>query len=85
MAGEPAGLLSLDIPAGGQVEIDTFGLVPERIGHGVGGHFLTLATRLAWEATSDVSRVWLHTSDRDHPAALANYERRGFTRYHVHA
>lgn len=80
---EPVGLLSLDVPPGGDVELDTFGLLPDYVGRGLGGHFLTLGTRLAWDAAAPGFRVWLHTSDRDHPAALQNYRRRGFREYEV--
>jgi GNAT superfamily N-acetyltransferase len=79
----PAGLLSLDGPPGGDVEVDTFGLLPDHIGQGIGGHLLTLGVRHAWTLTPAVSRVWLHTSSRDHAHALPNYERRGFLRYQV--
>jgi GNAT superfamily N-acetyltransferase len=81
--GLPAGLLSLDVPPGGKVEVDTFGLLPDHIGHGIGGHFLSVSVRLAWTVTPHVSRVWLHTSSRDHGHALPNYERRGFRRYQL--
>lgn len=81
--GEPVGLLSLDVPSGGDVEIDTFGLLPDYVGRGLGGHFLTLSAQLAWDLASPGSRVWLHTSDRDHPAALPNYQQRGFQQYQV--
>jgi GNAT superfamily N-acetyltransferase len=81
--GAPAGLLSLDLPPGREVEIDTFGLVPDYIGQGIGGHFLTVGVRLAWTVVPLVSRVWLHTSSQDHANALPNYERRGFRRYRV--
>jgi GNAT superfamily N-acetyltransferase len=81
--GDPAGLLSLDLPPGGDVEIDTFGLLPNHIGQGIGGEFLTVGIRLAWTVTPHVSRVWLHTSSRDHCHAVSNYERRGFRRYQV--
>lgn len=77
----PAGLLSLDVQPDGQVELDTFGLLPGYLGRGIGGRFLTVGVRLAWAAAPNASRVWLHTSDRDHPNALPNYERRGFRRY----
>jgi GNAT superfamily N-acetyltransferase len=60
--GAPAGLLSLDVPPGGEVEVDTFGLLPDHTGQGIGSHFLTVGVRLAWAATPAVSRVWLHTS-----------------------
>jgi hypothetical protein len=46
----------------------------------IGGHFLTVGVRLAWTIAPEVSRVWLHTSSRDHSHALPNYERRGFRR-----
>jgi GNAT superfamily N-acetyltransferase len=81
--GEPVGLLSLDVPGGGDVEIDTFGLLPSHLGRGLGGHFLTLSVQLAWDVAPPGARVWLHTSDRDHPAALPNYQRRGFQQYQV--
>jgi len=79
---EPAGLLAVVSHPGGDSEIDMFGLVPEFVGRGFGGHILTLAVRLAWavdpvDATT-IRRVWLHTSTLDHPHALANYEARGF-------
>ena len=79
--GAPAGLLSLDVQPEGAVELDTFGVLPGYLGRGIGGQFLAAGVRLAWAAAPFVSRVWLHTSDRDHPNALPNYERRGFRRY----
>jgi GNAT superfamily N-acetyltransferase len=45
---EPAGLAELEVQPAGTVEITAFGLLPEFIGRGIGGHALTLATRLAW-------------------------------------
>ncbi|MBL7501732.1 GNAT family N-acetyltransferase [Frankia sp. CNm7] len=68
-----------------EVEIISFGLVPEYVGAGIGGHALTLAARLAWNlkhpALDEVRRVWLHTSTLDHPNALRNYVNRGFHPY----
>ena len=79
---EVGGMIELEVQSGGDVEIVVLGLVPEIVGRGFGGHVLTLATQLAWEAKSPdgtpTSRVWLHTSSRDHPHAKPNYERRGF-------
>lgn len=75
------GLLRIRIP-GPDAEINMFGLVPEFVGRGFGGHFLTLATRLAWDVPG-VNRVWLHTSSLDHPNALHNYRNRGFRPYRV--
>jgi GNAT superfamily N-acetyltransferase len=81
--GVPAGLLSLDVSLGGDVEVDTIGLLPDRIGQGIGSHFLGVSVGLAWTVAPAVSRVWLHTSSRDHCHALPNYERRGFRRYQL--
>jgi GNAT superfamily N-acetyltransferase len=76
------GMVELEVQPGGNVEIVVLGLAPEFVAKGFGGHLLTLATQLAWEAMSTdgtpTRRVWLHTSSRDHPHAKPNYERRGF-------
>ena len=73
--GKVAGMVELELQPGGDVGIVVFGLVPEFVGKGFGGHLLTVGTRLAWEAER---RVWLLTSSRDYPHAKPNYERRGF-------
>jgi GNAT superfamily N-acetyltransferase len=82
VGGEPAGLVELEARAGGEVEITVFGLVPEFVGRGFGGHLLTVAARLAWEAGhpdgTATRRVWLHTASSDHAHALPNYLARGF-------
>lgn len=65
---------------GGDVEILYFGLSPEFIGKGLGRILLEDAITQAW-SWSGVTRVWLHTCNLDHPAALQNYERRGFKLY----
>lgn len=81
--GRTGGLLLLAPQPEGNVEIATFGLVPELVGRGFGGHALTVAVRQAWNTVdhddlAPVRRVWLHTSSLDHPHALANYRARGF-------
>lgn len=76
------GLVQLKIHPGHDVEIIKFGLVPEFVGRGFGGHVLTLATRLAWDV-GEADRVWLHTSSFDHPRALHNYRSRGFRQFQV--
>ena len=76
--GEPAGIVAYDPHPGDEVEIKSFGLLPEFIGKGLGGYALTLGIERAWELFPPVSRVWLHTSSFDHPNALPNYHRRGF-------
>lgn len=64
-----------------EVEIETFGLVPEAVGRGIGAHALTLAIRQAWTLRPGVQRVWLHTNSMDHPNALPNYQARGLRPY----
>jgi hypothetical protein len=59
------------------VEIVYFGLMRHAIGHGIGGAFLSDALARAW--AGDTHRVWLHTCTLDHPAALPNYLKRGFS------
>ncbi|MDG4762103.1 GNAT family N-acetyltransferase [Micromonospora sp. WMMD710] len=84
---EVAGWGCLRRHSGPEVELDTFGLSPEYIGHGYGGYSLSLLTQVAWnlpwpenggEADGRTRRVWLHTSRWDHPHALVNYQARGF-------
>ncbi len=81
--GEPAGYFELMLPADKQAQIAYFGLVPPYFGRGLGGHLLTAAVRRAWDAGAH--RVWLHTSSRDPPHALANYLARGFRVFKVEA
>jgi ribosomal protein S18 acetylase RimI-like enzyme len=87
VADDAAGLISFRALPGGEVEIYTFGLVPEYVGRGFGGHLLTLAVRLAWDfdtgGAGPTSRVWLHTSSLDHPHALPNYRSRGFRQFRI--
>jgi GNAT superfamily N-acetyltransferase len=75
--GTPAGYFELRRDDDGGVEIAYFGLVNAYLGQGLGGHLLTVAVREAWRLHP--TRVWLHTSNLDHPAALPNYLSRGFT------
>jgi RimJ/RimL family protein N-acetyltransferase len=82
VGGEVAGMVELELQPGGDVGIVVFGLAPELVGKGFGGHPLTLGTRLAWAAEppdgTPTRGVWLQTSSRDHPHARSNYLRRGF-------
>lgn len=77
--GVPAGFAELDRREEPDIEIKYFGLTPEFRGMGLGGYFLKWTIRQAW--TYHPRRLWLHTNDRDHPAALKNYIRYGFTVY----
>lgn len=84
---ETVGVADLEPQPGGDVEITTFGLLPEYVGRGLGGYALTLAVQQAWASEAVMSpvvrRVWLHTCSFDHPNALRNYQRRGFRVYRV--
>jgi ribosomal protein S18 acetylase RimI-like enzyme len=75
--GAPAGYFELRRHQDGSVEVAYFGLLPEFVGRGWGGYLLTLAVREAWAMGPE--RVWLHTCTLDHPAALPNYRKRGFS------
>jgi GNAT superfamily N-acetyltransferase len=77
--GAPAGYFELRNTPDGATEIAYFGVLKDFHGRGLGGHLLTQAVQRAWEAGA--SRVWVHTSTLDHPAALPNYLKRGFTVY----
>ena len=79
VAGAPAGYFELRGDHAGGIEIVYFGLLPEFTGRGLGAHMLTIAVDTAW--SRDPERVWLHTNTMDHPAALTNYLRRGFTAF----
>ena len=65
------------------VEIAYFGLLPEFVGCGLGGALLTSAIEEAWRMSPTPARVWVHTCNRDHPQALANYQARGLVIYKV--
>lgn len=74
---EPAGYFELAAGEDKSTEIAYFGLAPAFIGRGLGGYLLSAAVTRAFD--SGAVRVWLHTSSRDHPHALSNYQARGFT------
>jgi GNAT superfamily N-acetyltransferase len=81
--GTPAGYFELErqaAPAGDDVELVYFGLLPGFLGRGLGGLLLTAAVARAW-GMEGTRRVWVHTCSLDGPAALANYQARGFRLY----
>jgi GNAT superfamily N-acetyltransferase len=82
--GNPAGYFELEQQEGYDVELAYFGLLPQFIGKGLGGHLLTCAISRAWELQG-ARRVWVHTCSLDHPAALSNYQARGFEVFSVEA
>lgn len=85
--GTPAGYAEFDPQDDGQVEIAYFGLLPYAMGGGAGGVLLHEGTARAWDLASrwpglkQTKRVVLHTCSLDGPAALANYQARGYTIY----
>ena len=77
--GTPGGFAELDRRTPGEIELIQFGLMPEFIGQGLGKWFLGWTIERAW--SYQPRRFWLHTCTLDHPAALSNYLKRGFTLY----
>jgi len=82
-AGAPAGYYELERHSDGSVEIAYFGMLPEFLRRGLGKHLLSDAVVNAWSI--DATSVWLHTCTLDDPAALPNYERRGFRAFRSEA
>ncbi|MBI2825652.1 MAG: GNAT family N-acetyltransferase [Planctomycetia bacterium] len=74
--GTPAGYFEQELQPGDNVEIVNFGMLPQFVGRGLGGHMLVRAVERGWERGA--KRVWLHTCTLDHPTALAHYQARGF-------
>ncbi len=75
--GVEVGYFELEAQASGSVEIVYFGLLPDYIGKGLGGSFLSTALERVWELPG-TKRIWLHTCTQDHKHALKNYQDRGF-------
>ena len=74
--GSPAGYFELEQQDEQVVEIVYFGLLPDFVGRGLGGYMLSEAIIRAWGLRA--RRVWVHTCTLDSPAALPNYQARGF-------
>jgi GNAT superfamily N-acetyltransferase len=79
VAGQRAGFAELDRREGDQIELAYFGLYPEFIGQGLGKYFLEWTIERAW--SHQPQRLWVHTCDLDHRAALPNYVKSGFMPY----
>lgn len=77
--GTPAGYFELLKHHDGSVEIMYFGLAKAFIDKKLGGWLLTQALQMARQWTQE--RIWVHTCNLDHPAALANYQARGMQLY----
>lgn len=79
VAGELAGYSELDGRIENEIQLAYFGLFPTCLGQGLGRFFLNWTLRTAWSLRP--SRVWVHTCDLDHPAALPTYVKAGFQIY----
>ena len=79
VAEKTAGYAELDRREAHEIELAYFGLFPDVIGQGMGKYFLNWTLRTAW--AHQPRRVWVHTCDLDHPAALPNYLSAGFRIY----
>lgn len=77
--GVPAGFAELDRRQPNEIELVQFGLMPQFIGQGLGKWFLNASVDIAW--TYNPKRLWVHTCTLDHPNALPNYIKAGFTLY----
>jgi GNAT superfamily N-acetyltransferase len=77
--GKEIGMTELDRSNAKDVEITSFGLLPESIGKGFGRPFMHELLKQAWNASTE--RVWLHTCNFDGPAALSFYIKCGFRPY----
>ncbi len=80
--GAVAGYFELNIPAWSNaedqdVEVNFIGLLPQFTGKGLGKWLVSSAISLGFD--SGASSVWLHTCSNDHPNALNNYLKCGFT------
>ena len=76
--GWPQGFVLLDGSEPPATEIAYFGLVPEAVGRGLGRWFLGWAVDRAWSIPG-TERLTVNTCTLDHPRALPNYLRAGFT------
>jgi GNAT superfamily N-acetyltransferase len=75
--GVPAGYAELDTRQFPTIEIAYLGLLPEYIGRGLGRYIVNWVVDAAWDHEPD--RIWIHTCNLDHPAALPTYQKAGFT------
>lgn len=76
--GQTAGYFEL-VKQGDSTELAYFGLTPPFYGRGLGKHLLSAAIAQGW--ADGARRLWVHTCNLDAPAALDNYQKRGFVIY----
>lgn len=78
--GEEIGLVELNLRPAPDIELRYFGVIPSRIGTGLGGWLMRYA--IAAVSRHRPRRMILNTCTLDHPGALAFYRRHGFTATH---
>ncbi len=76
--GWPRGFFVLDWRADEACELAYFGLVPCSVGRGLGSWMLRTAILTAW-ARAGLSCLRVNTCTLDHPRALIQYQKHGFT------
>lgn len=77
--GKPIGFAELNAQKPTDIKIEYFGIEPNARGQGLGKYFLHWVLEAAWRFAP--KRIWLHTCELDHPAALTNYLKAGFQLY----
>ena len=78
--GGEIGLIELNLRPAPDIELRYLGVVPSRIGTGLGGWLLAYA--IAAASQHGPQRMILNTCTYDHPNALAFYQRHGFVITH---
>lgn len=76
--GWPQGFFMLDTRESGTCNLAYFGLVPQAIGRGLGWWLLQTAVLTGWSLPG-TRRMTLNTCTLDHPRALGQYQRAGFS------
>lgn len=80
IGGAPIGYFELNFEDSREsAELKFIGLFPSAIGKGYGKWLLNAAIFNSFDSYSSCQRLWLHTCSEDHPAALQNYLKRGFS------
>ena len=78
--GEEVGFVELNLRPEPDIELRYLGVIPSRIGTGLGGWLLAYA--IAATSRHRPHRMILNTCTYDHPGALAFYQRHGFAITH---
>ena len=78
--GEEVGFVELNLRPEPDIELRYLGVIPSRIGTGLGGWLLAHALAAAWR--HEPRRMILDTCTYDHPGAVALYQRHGFAITH---